>query len=53
MIRYPQKQTIGADDLDIVIDMELTARLEVTANSEDAKNLVLLFAQHIDQEITR
>ncbi|MBN2590598.1 MAG: hypothetical protein JXA96_12110 [Sedimentisphaerales bacterium] len=39
VIIHPQKHTIGANDLDIVIDMELTARLEVTVL--DDKNQLL------------
>ena len=37
--RYPQKHTIGANDLDIVIDMEPTARLEVTVFDDNGRLL--------------
>jgi len=39
VIRYPQKHTIGANDLDIVIDMEPTARLEVTVFDDNGRLL--------------
>lgn len=39
VIRYPQKHIIGTDDLDIVIDMEPTARLEVTVFDDNGRLL--------------
>jgi hypothetical protein len=39
VIRYPQKHTVGANDLDIVIDMEPTARLEVTVFDDNGRLL--------------
>jgi hypothetical protein len=38
-IRFPQKHVIGADDLDIVIEMEPTARLEVTVYDQNGRPL--------------